>query len=59
MTAAVEAADADLEAAVARHDQLARTVAALRPAVADRLVGLYKLGGLGYTRLMLEANDLR
>lgn len=48
-----------LDATVARAAALRETAARERPEVEARLVHLYKLGGAGYWRLLLDVEDLR
>ena len=58
-SAALGVASADLATTLARLDRLRANLDAERPRVAARIVALYKLGSLGYRRLLLEADDIR
>jgi len=48
-----------LEQTTARIEQTQRELDTLKPAIRDRLVRVYKLGSLGYTRLLLSLDDAR
>jgi septal ring factor EnvC (AmiA/AmiB activator) len=52
------AAQGALDAAVLRSEQLRRTAAGAQPEIAGRLVRVYKLGRVGFWRLLLDMDSL-
>jgi septal ring factor EnvC (AmiA/AmiB activator) len=58
-TDALAALTAQSHVTAARAAQAERELAALQPVVRERLVRLYKLGRLGYSRLLLDVNEAR
>ncbi len=57
--ATLDETTAAIEEAAAKIADTERELDAARPAIRERLVSIYKLGSLGYTRLLLSVDDAR
>ncbi len=57
--ATLDETTATIEDAAAKIAGTERELDAARPAIRERLVSIYKLGSLGYTRLLLSVDDAR